>query len=280
MSNSVSPTVTLLGTGTSTGVPVLGCDCDVCQSNDPRDKRTRCSCYIRVNGLGLLIDTGPDFRAQAMREDIDRVDAVLYTHHHFDHVVGIDDLRPFFFQNRRLLPCYTSEETEAVLRRNKEYIFRSEPYPGAPNLELRRARSGQAFRVVSRYENDASVRVTPIEAYHGELPVLGYRVGDFAYLTDINRIPDRSWAHLQDLDVLVLDALRPTKHRTHFSFDEAVDVAQRLDPRQTYFIHMTHNALHAEACAALPDGIDLGYDGLTFECSRTPAAPVDQKSTS
>lgn len=262
MPSDARMTVTLLGTGTSTGVPVIGCDCRVCQSTDPRDTRTRCACYIDVDGLGLLIDTGPDFRQQALREDLERVDAVLYTHHHFDHIVGLDDLRPLFFRNRAPLPCYADPETVAVFRRTYDYIFGEDRYPGAPRVTLHAVE--HPFRVHSRHGEAASVRVTPIEVYHGNLMVYGYRLGRFAYITDVSRIPDASLTKLENLDVLVLDALRPESHPTHFSFDEATQVAQRIDARQTYFIHMTHNVLHAEANASLPDGIELGYDGLTF----------------
>ena len=255
-------TATLLGTGTSTGVPVLGCTCRVCQSDDPRDSRTRCSCYVRTNNLGLLIDTGPDFRQQALRESIDRIDAVLYTHHHFDHVAGLDDLRPFFFRNRQPMPCYCPPSTESVLRTKYDYVFGPDKYAGAPRVKLHAI--DDAFSIPSRYESGNPVAVRPIPAYHGDLEVYGYRIGAFAYLTDVSHIPDDSLAMLDGIDVLVLDALRPQTHPTHFSFDEAVEVAQRIGARQTYFIHMTHNALHAEADAALPDGINLGYDGLTF----------------
>jgi len=254
-------TVTLLGTGTSTGVPVIGCDCVVCRSDDPRDTRTRCSCYIEVEGLGLLIDTGPDFREQALREGLERIDAVCYTHHHFDHIVGLDDLRPFFFRNRAPLPCYADPKTASVLRRNYDYIFGEDRYPGAPRVTLHDVDA--PFRIHSRYGEAASVRVIPLELYHGDLMVYGYRVGRFAYLTDVSRIPEATFAQLDDLDVLVLDALRPESHPTHFSFDEAVSVAQQIGARQTYFIHMTHNVRHADADASLPAGIKLAHDGLT-----------------
>jgi phosphoribosyl 1,2-cyclic phosphate phosphodiesterase len=256
-------TVTLLGTGTSTGVPVLGCGCEVCTSDDPRDTRTRCACYVRVGDMGLLVDTGPDFRQQALREDVDRIDAVCYTHHHFDHVVGLDDLRPFFFDNRRTMPCYTHPDTAAVLRRNYDYIFGSDPYPGAANVEIRVADG--PFEVPSRYDDAAPVAVDPILLYHGEMPVYGYRIGGFAYLTDVSRIPEPSYEGLQDVDVLVLDALRPRSHPTHFSFEEAVATARRIGARETYFVHMTHSVRHAEANARLPDDIQLAYDGLTVE---------------
>jgi phosphoribosyl 1,2-cyclic phosphate phosphodiesterase len=259
--------VTLLGTGTSTGVPVIGCTCRVCRSSDPRDKRTRCACYIEVNGLGILIDTGPDFRQQALREGIRRLDAVLYTHHHFDHVAGIDDLRPFFFENDRAIPCYAPPNTARVLYRMYAYIFADGTYPGVPRLRLHAVEG--PFEVTSRYGDGGRVRVEPIEVLHGELPMYGYRIGRFAYLTDASRIPETSYERLRDLDVLVLDALRERPHPTHFSIEEAVRVARRIGARQTYFIHMTHDVLHAEVDARLPEGINLAYDGLWFTCRLT-----------
>lgn len=271
-----SMTVTLLGTGTSTGVPVIGCDCAVCQSDDPRDTRTRCACYLMVDGLGILIDTGPDFRTQALREGIERIDAVLYTHHHFDHVVGLDDLRPFFFRNRAPMPCYAAPNTATVLRRNYDYILGDDPYPGAPQILLHEVE--RPFRVHSRYGDEATARVVPLEVYHGDLMVYGYRIGRFAYLTDVSHIPEPTLTLLNDLDVLVLDALRPDSHPTHFSFEEAVAMARQIGARQTFFIHMTHKARHAEADAALPARINLGYDGLTFPVYDTSAADLVDKN--
>ena len=254
--------VTLLGTGTSTGVPVIGCECRVCRSSDPRDKRTRCACFIEINGLCLLIDVGPDFRRQALRAHIHRVDGVLFTHHHFDHVVGMDDLRPFFFGNRNPIPCFAQANTAGVLRTMFRYIFCDGTYPGVPILKLEEIDG--PFDVASRYDTGTSVRVAPVEVLHGKLSILGYRVGRLAYITDTNRIPEDSFASLRGLDVLVLDALRHKPHRTHFTIEEAVATAQRIGARQTYFVHMTHDILHAEEDAALPDGINLGYDGLSF----------------
>lgn len=258
--------VTLLGTGTSTGVPVIGCPCQVCTSDDPRDTRTRCAAYIEVETergpVRFVIDTGPDFRHQALAQSIRAVDAVLFTHHHFDHVVGVDDLRPFLFANRTPIPCYADATTAAVLRDMFRYIFADGTYPGVPLLELEEVDG--PFRVRSR-ESEAAVEVTPLRAFHGDLPILGFRVGGFAYLTDVNRIPEATFAQLEGLDVLVLDALRPTPHPTHFSIDQAVTAAERVGARQTYFIHLTHNVLHADAEAGLPETIALGYDGLTFE---------------
>lgn len=255
--------VTLLGTGTSTGVPVLGCSCEVCTSDDPRDRRTRCSCYIQTaDGLGLLIDTSPDFRQQALRERIERIDAVGYTHHHFDHIAGLDDLRPFFFQNDAAMPCYMHPAMAEVMRRKYDYIFGADPYPGAANVTIHEPDA--AFTVPSRYGDDATLDVERIPLKHGSMPVSGYRIGRFAYLTDTNNIPAASYDRLDGVDVLVLDALRPRTHPTHFSFDEAIAAARRIGATQTYFIHMTHNARHAATDDAFPDGINLGYDGLTF----------------
>ena len=262
--------VTLLGTGTSTGIPIIGCGCDVCTSDDPRDARTRCACYVRVGEMGLLIDTGPDFRQQALREGIDRIDAVCYTHHHFDHVVGLDDLRPFFFENKTVMPCYAHADTADVLRRNYDYIFGADPYPGAANVTLDVIDG--PFRVPSRAGDEAAVPVDPILLRHGEMPVYGYRLGRFAYLTDASAIPEASFEQLHGVDVLVLDALRPDPHPTHFSFDEAVAAARRIGARETYFVHMTHAVRHAEADARLPDDIHLAYDGLTVEVPAYDAA--------
>jgi phosphoribosyl 1,2-cyclic phosphate phosphodiesterase len=220
--------------------------------------------------MGLLIDTGPDFRRQALRENVERIDAVCYTHHHFDHVVGIDDLRPFFFDNSRAIPCYAHANTAEVLQARYEYLLGTDPYPGAANVEMNVVDG--PFRVPNRYDDGPLVPVDPVLLRHGEMPVYGYRLGRFAYLTDASALPDASFSLLENVDVLVLDALRPEPHPTHFSFDEAVTVARRVGAQQTYFVHMTHNVHHAEANAALPDGIDLAYDGLTFQVpSAAPA---------
>jgi len=274
--NTEPLSITLLGTGTSTGVPVLGCNCDVCLSEDPRDTRTRCSCFVRAGDMGLLIDTGPDFRRQALTHEIGRIDAVCYTHHHFDHVVGLDDLRPFFFQNATVMPCYAHPDTARVLRRTYDYIFGADPYPGAANVELEPV-SGP-FTVPSRYAGDISLPVDPILLDHGKVPVYGYRIGRFAYLTDTNNIPESSLSALEGVDMLVLDGLRPEPHPTHLSFEEAVEVARQIGSKQTYLVHVTHAVRHAEANARLPEDVHLGYDGLTFD---VPALePTEREGTS
>lgn len=255
-------TVTLLGTGTSVGIPIIGCGCRVCTSKDPRDRRLRCSCLIEVGGLSILIDAGPDFREQALREHIGSIDAVLITHHHFDHIAGLDDLRPYFFDNPAPMPVYARDSTARVLRRTHRYMFDAPRYPGAALLELTSVDG--PFTIEGRYDQDCTAKVTPIELLHSSLPVYGYRIGAFAYLTDTSTIPEESFEQLHGLDVLVLDALRHAPHHKHFSIDQAVEAARRIGARQTYFIHMTHNVLHAEEEARLPPGIALGSDGLSF----------------
>ncbi len=253
--------VTLLGTGTSTGVPVIGCECRVCVSTDPKDVRTRCSALVEADGVSVLIDAGPDFRAQALREKIKQIDAVLFTHHHFDHVVGLDDLRPFGFRNRPAIPCFAPQETEQILRRMFGYIFEDGSYPGVPNLTLQGLGEAE-IRIHSREREGASLLVQPIPVLHGRTKVSGYRFGPFAYVTDANHIPEESLRLLEGVEVLVLDSLRREPHRTHFSIDESIAVARQIGARQTYFVHMTHSILHAEENSRLPDGIALGYDGL------------------
>lgn len=269
---SIPPlTVTLLGTGTSTGVPIVGCTCDVCTSSDPRDTRTRCACYIRAGDLGVLIDTGPDLREQLLREGITRIDAVCYTHHHFDHLVGLDDLRPFFFRNHRVMPCYMQADTLDVMERNYEYILGTDPYPGAANIEP--CVVNESFCISSRYDAPTTpLPVQPIPLLHGDVPVYGFRIGRFAYCTDVSRIPDKSMALLDGVDVLVLDALRPRSHPTHFSFDEAVQMTRRIGAQTTYFTHMTHAVRHAVQEERLPEDIHLGYDGLTLQVGTSSPA--------
>lgn len=254
--------VTLLGTGTSTGVPVIGCCCRVCRSKDPRDNRTRSAAYVEAGNVGIVIDTGPDFRQQALRENISRVDAVLFSHAHFDHVAGVDDLRPFLFENSNSIPCYSHPGTAEVLRNMFGYIFADRTYPGVANLSL--IPVDGPFNIQSRSNEDHAVRIIPIDVYHGKLPIYGYRIGRFAYLTDTSHIPEHSYDQLKDLDVLVLDALRHEPHPTHLTIADAIGIARDIGARQTYFTHLTHTVLHAEEEERLPEGIALGYDGLTF----------------
>lgn len=254
--------VTLLGTGTSTGIPVIGCNCPVCQSSDPKDKRLRCSCLIEINGLTLLIDAGPDFRTQAIRANIKQIDAVLITHHHFDHVVGLDDLRPFFFLNRAPIPCYAHPDTADTLRTMFQYIFQDGSYPGVAKLEMHAVK--EPFEIRGRYRPDRTIAVTPLEVHHGTMQVLGFRIGNFAYITDTNNIPEESLTKLKGLDVLVLDGLRHEPHRSHFTIAQAIEVAHRIKPKHTYFTHMTHNILHRREDDRLPENMSLAFDNLSF----------------
>jgi len=259
--------VQLLGTGTSTGIPVVGCSCATCTSGNPHDRRLRSSCFVEVDGVHILIDAGPDFREQALLYGIRDVDAVLITHHHFDHVVGLDDLRPFLFENRTAIPCYAMENSADVLRSMFGYIFRDGSYPGVARLDMHTVEG--PFEVASR-SSSARVQIIPVPAMHGSLPVLGYRIGAFAYLTDVSEIPYGSRSLLEDLDVLVLDALRPKPHPMHFSIDQAVEEARRIGARETRFIHMAHGVRHDDVNASLPDGMRLGYDGMRFSTRSVP----------
>ena len=249
--------ITLMGTGTSTGIPVIACDCAVCTSTDPRNRRLRTSAWIRDESRSLLIDTPPEMRLQAIEHGLHRPDAILFTHSHADHIFGLDDVRRFNMMQGCPMPCHGSAETLDDLRRAFAYVFmKTQAGGGKPSLDL--------LPVEAPFQA-AGFDVTPIPILHGRLPVLGYRIGDFAYVTDVSYIPPSSLELLQGLDVLVLGALRPERHSTHFSIPEAVEVARELRPRQTWFTHMTHDVDHGVVDAELPPGISLGYDGLTFE---------------
>ena len=215
--------------------------------------------------MTVVIDTGPDFRRQALRYGIRKVDAVLYSHHHFDHIAGMDDLRPYSYHSDAPIPCFARPNTVEVLRRTFAYVFDDTDYPGISRLELHGI-SGP-ISIAGRYGQSESIDVVPVEVLHGDLEMLGFRIGDFAYLTDTSDIPPKSLPLLEGLEILILDALREQPHPTHLTISEAVELARQLKARQTYFIHMTHSVLHAEVDAGLPDGINLGYDGLVIEMS-------------
>jgi phosphoribosyl 1,2-cyclic phosphate phosphodiesterase len=248
----------LLGTGTSVGVPAIGCDCPVCRSPDPKNQRTRCAALCRLPQGNLLIDTPPDLRTQLLREKIGIVHSVLYTHEHADHLYGLDDLRIFAYYLGGPVPIYCSESVEGRIRRVFDYAF--EPLSavqagGVPQLDLRRIDS-QTFEALGQV-------ITPIRLLHAPgLDVLGFRIGNVAYCTDTSGIPPESISRLEGLDVLVLDALRYRPHSTHFSLGEAMKVAERLRPRRTIFTHMSHDLEHESTSASLPAGMELGYDGM------------------
>ncbi|MDA1092550.1 MAG: MBL fold metallo-hydrolase [Acidobacteria bacterium] len=251
--------VRFLGTGTSSGVPVIGCDCETCQSTDSRDRRWRPSIYVELaDGTRVLVDTTPDFRTQALTYGVTGVDLILFTHYHVDHIMGLDDVRPFNFRQAAAIPCLGDASTLGALRRVFAYVWEtSSPRGGGlPRLLL--------VQVTGQFSLGGA-RVVPVPLFHGAQTILGYRIDNFAYLTDCNRIPETSFALLGDLDVLVLDALRHRPHPTHFSVSEAVETAARIGARQTYFTHMCHDLPHAETCASLPAGVTLAHDGLVVE---------------
>jgi phosphoribosyl 1,2-cyclic phosphate phosphodiesterase len=255
--------ITFLGTGTSHGVPMIGCECATCASADSRDTRLRPSIYVETPGARVLVDAGPDLRAQALRHRISRVDAILFTHGHADHILGMDDVRRFNAVRAAhgapgSMPCYGDAATLEDIRRMFSYVFdpATPKGGGLPQLDLRTIDGGFAI---------ADLDVVPVPVYHGPRPILGFRFGRVAYLTDCSRIPEPSWPLLDGLDVLVLDALRIRPHPTHFSLDEAIAVAGRIGAGRTFFTHMCHDLLHAATDARLPGGMALAYDGLVLQ---------------
>jgi phosphoribosyl 1,2-cyclic phosphate phosphodiesterase len=249
-------TFTFLGTGTSQGVPVISCRCPVCQSADPRDQRLRTSGLLQGGETSLVFDTGPDFRQQMLREQVDDLSAVVFTHQHKDHTAGLDDVRAYNYLQRKDMPIFTTEAVEDHLRKEYYYIFEQPDYPGVPKLQLNRIDPAQSFRI-------GDLTLTPIPMWHGKMPVLGYRCGDFAYLTDVNRIPAESMHLLQGVKTIALDALRRKPHHSHFTLTEAVDIARELGAEQTWLLHISHlMGTHAETEAELPPNVRLAYDGL------------------
>jgi len=252
----VSGQLLFLGTGTSVGVPVVGCSCATCRSRDPRDSRTRTSVVVGLPGGALLIDTTPDLRTQLLRERLQRVDAVLYTHDHVDHVYGLDDIRPICFAAARPLPLFCEERVERRIRTAFDYAFAADPPAGGGVPKVVFERIGlEPFELLGR-------RIVPLRLRHGPFEVLGFRIGDIAYCTDTNAIPDETWPLLDGLDTLILDCLRPSAHPTHFSLAGALAVADRVNARRTLLTHMSHELQHAATTAALPAGVELAYDGL------------------
>jgi phosphoribosyl 1,2-cyclic phosphate phosphodiesterase len=247
--------VTFLGTGTSQGIPVIGCECDVCRSMDYRDKRLRTSIHVDFDGLSLVVDTGPDFRQQVLREGIKKLDAVLFTHAHKDHTAGLDDVRAYNFLQQKTMPVYGSADVHEQLKREFHYAFSDKKYPGIPQLNLIEL-NGDDFMI------DGQPIVT-LPVFHLKLPVLGFRFRDFSYITDANFIPDETYRKLNGTKVLVLNALQKEKHVSHFNLDEALAVAQKIGAETTYFIHMSHKlGLHKDIEKILPPNIKLAYDGL------------------
>jgi len=248
--------VTVLGSGTSHGVPMIGCTCGVCRSADPRDRRTRPSIYVEVeHGPKILVDTSTDLRQQALANGVLRVDAILFTHSHADHVMGLDDSRRFSQMQQGSIPCYADALTVASLQKTFYYVFdpQTEQGGGLPQIEL---------HTIDGPFSIGGVLVQPIPLMHGARPIVGFRFGDFAYLTDTNHIPDEAWPLLAGVKTVILDALRHRPHPTHFTVAEAIAAAERIQCRQTYLTHICHDLPHVATNQALPKGVELAYDGL------------------
>jgi len=247
--------VTFLGTGTSHGIPMIGCDCAVCTSEDPRDKRTRTSIVVECRGRTVLVDTSPELRLQCVANNIKMVDAVLFTHAHADHVAGLDDLRRFNWLCRSAVDCYATKDTLEAIRRSFAYVFEDDPDYPSQKPEL-------ALHTIDETPFDVGeVEICPLPLKHGPLPVMGFRFGDVAYCTDCSEIPAVARERLGDLDLLILDGLRRRPHPTHFNLEQAVEMAGHIGARRTLFTHIAHELMHAETNAALPEGMSLAYDG-------------------
>jgi len=250
--------LTFLGNGTSTGVPSIACDCETCLSDDPRDKRLRTSILIEHAGKAILVDTSSDFRQQALRANISRLDAVLITHCHVDHVFGLDDIRPLNFRYGAM-PIFANEIAWIDLRRIFQYIFKPTHFGGGlPQLIPHTVYNKAPFCI-------GDIEITPLEVIHGKLPVIAYRFNDFAYATDLNFISEETIAGLQGLDVLVLDCVRLKPHSTHLGLNEALAYAERINAKQTYLTHLNHDVLYSRDARLLPDGVQFAVDGLVIE---------------
>jgi len=249
--------ITFLGTGTSQGIPVINCDCEVCKSDNPKNKRLRASIVIEHEQTTILIDTSPDFRQQLLRKKVKRIDAVLYTHVHADHIYGFDDLRRFNWLQNERIPIYGNEKTVTFLSKNFTYAFGTgDLMPGVPNLEA---------NIIKESLHLDGIKITPVPMMHGKQEILGYRINDLAYCTDVSEIPEKSYALLDNLEVLVLDALREKPHPTHLSLEQAINESKKIKAKQTYFTHMNHCIDHEKHSTVLPKSVYLAYDGLEID---------------
>ena len=253
--------ITVLGSGTSQGVPVIACECEVCKSLDYRDQRLRPSILIEVDDLSIIIDTGPDFRQQMLRGGIKKLDAVLYTHQHKDHTAGMDDLRSFNFKQEKDVPIFGRKSVIDQLRQEFSYVFvdKDKKYPGVLNVDVNYIEN-KPFKI-------NEVEIIPIDVLHYKLPVFGFRIKDFTYLTDVSHIPDEEFEKIKGSRFVIIDALQKEDHISHFTLNQAVEISQKLNPEKAYFTHISHKmGLHADIEKELPENIELSYDGLVIEC--------------
>jgi phosphoribosyl 1,2-cyclic phosphate phosphodiesterase len=256
--------ITFLGTGTSQGVPVIACECGTCLSSDQHDKRLRTSLLLESGGTTLLFDAGPDFRQQMLREHVMKLDSILLTHEHKDHIAGLDDVRAFNYKSQDAIDIYAEERVQKALRKEYSYVFSEYQYPGIPKMRLNPIPE-DSFEI-------KGIKIDPVRVFHYRLPVYGFRVGNFAYITDANYIPEESKEKLFGVKYLVINALRKEKHISHFSLREAIDIIREVSPKKAYITHISHQmGLHTEVSGELPAGIFLAYDGLSFSCDEKKA---------
>lgn len=249
--------ISFLGTGTSQGVPVIACDCNTCLSSDEHDKRLRTSLLLETEDTTLVIDAGPDFRQQMLREHVTRLDAILLTHEHKDHIAGLDDVRAFNYKSQDAIDIFSEERVQKVLKKDYSYVFSEYQYPGIPKMRLNPI-SDQGFTV-------KKLQIVPLRVFHYRLPVYGFRIGNFAYITDANYIPEETKEKLYGVKYLVINALRKEKHISHFSLREAVDFIREISPKKAYITHISHQmGLHKDVSKELPSEIILAYDGLSL----------------
>ncbi len=251
--------VTILGSGTSQGVPVIACDCDVCQSKNPEDKRLRSSVMLTIDGKNYVIDSGPDFRQQMLRENVQSLEAIIFTHEHKDHIAGLDDVRAFNFKQKRAINVYCSKEVEVALKREFHYVFSEYQYPGIPKIDLNLIDDNDFY--VSE-----KIKFSPIQVYHYKMPVFGFRVGDFTYITDAKTISDKEIEKIKGTKVLIINALHEKEHISHFNLKEAIEFIEKVKPEKAYLTHISHLFGKVEYIESiLPKNVFLAKDGLSFD---------------